>query len=126
MKFLSNPAITAPPTGTRKFLSVLCTNASTLPFLAASCIKCMHLVLCKPYALFIMWGILYRLQRTATWRKKIDFKKIFMSNVNAELMQVVTYLINRIAGSRCKATGCSHNTSNMFSSQCCHLLFHCH
>jgi hypothetical protein len=30
---LSNPAITAPPTGTRKFLSVLCTKASTLPFL---------------------------------------------------------------------------------------------
>jgi hypothetical protein len=32
---LSKPAIIAPPTGTRKFLSVLCTKASTLPFLQA-------------------------------------------------------------------------------------------
>ena len=28
---LSKPAITAPPTGTIKFLSVLCTNTSILP-----------------------------------------------------------------------------------------------
>lgn len=30
---LSKPAIIAPPTGTKKFLSVLCTKTSTLPFL---------------------------------------------------------------------------------------------
>jgi hypothetical protein len=39
MKFLSKPAIIAPPTGTRKFLSVDCTKASNLPFLKA----CKHI-----------------------------------------------------------------------------------
>jgi hypothetical protein len=34
-KALSNPAMMEPPTGTIKFLSVLCTKASTLPTLAA-------------------------------------------------------------------------------------------
>lgn len=35
MKFSSNPATMAPPTGTRKFLSVLWINASTRPIRAA-------------------------------------------------------------------------------------------
>ena len=35
MKFSSNPATMAPPTGTRKFLSVLWIKASTRPILAA-------------------------------------------------------------------------------------------
>ncbi len=90
-------AITDPPTGTRKFLSVLCTKASTLPKREASLIKCTYLVACNPYALLMTCPMLYFLHMMA--------------------MSMILLLVNEIKGkcqlvwsSGSKAAGGAKNT----------------
>lgn len=62
---LSPDAITAPPTGTRKFLSPDYTKKSTRPQAMAVLIARIILTLCMPYALLMTWAMLYDLHNLA-------------------------------------------------------------
>ena len=66
IKAVSVLATIAPPTGTRKFLSVLCINASTRPCRQACSTRWQHFEHCKPYALFITCGTSFSLHILAT------------------------------------------------------------
>mmetsp|Transcript_30180 Transcript_30180/g.54785 ORF Transcript_30180/g.54785 Transcript_30180/m.54785 type:complete len:219 (-) Transcript_30180:532-1188(-) len=59
-------ATMAPPTGTRKFLSVLWTNASIRPRRHPDSMRCVHFEHCKPYALLMTCATLRLCARTAT------------------------------------------------------------